>query len=133
MKDNRSIPISDLRLKRKELVAISEQAKAKYEDAQEKIKHIDFVLGQFSDVETESAPATLFSEQGEKRLTVNEAIIKVLKDSLQPLETVHIFQRVLELGTKTTRGSFNVSLNRLLNSPNSPIKRTGAGVYGYAR
>jgi len=114
-------------------MVISEQAKAKYEDAQEKIKHIDFVLGQFTNDEKESEPVSLFNQEGIKRLTVNEAIIKVLQGSLQPLQTVHIFQRVLELGTKTTRGSFNVSLNRLLNSPNSPIKRTDAGVYAYVR
>lgn len=121
--------ITELKGVIKELQIISEQAKAKYEEAENKINHIKAVL---NILEYKSTKTPTKGPNHRKTMSVKEAIIKALKDAEKKMTIREIYRDVLiKKGVKCTKGTFNVNINRLVNDNNSNIKRVKTGIYKY--
>lgn len=127
-KSNKSISLSDLKIKRKELEQIANEAQSRFEDAQKKIAHIDYVLGNFA----RESISHLFNETKKERLTAEEAVIKVLHDSQRPMNLKEVHEAVLQLGVSKSINTIGQQLSISVKKGDK-VFRPRMGFYQYQK
>lgn len=117
VKDN---VISELQIKRQELVALAQTAN-------EDISHIDYAIKALS---KNRANGHLTDRSTKKNgLTAKQVIVEILKESDTPLARKEILESINSKGFKFSEGTFDVSLSKLLNSKKPSIQKVERGVY----
>lgn len=123
-KNNSTIIVADLKVKRHELEQIVSEAKARFDEAQRKIEGIDFVLGLSGQ---RSSPV---QEKGEN-LTTKQAIVKLLRDAKRSLTRDEVFEGIGQFGLRSSKNTVMQSLSVLSLNRSTGVVRPKQGKYRY--
>lgn len=115
--DEKTIRVSELKGKRKELEEVAK-------DAQEKIRKIDYVLEAFAG----EAMPTMFVEESKNPTThAKTAILEIIKDSSSPIKKWDIYNILIKKGYQFAKSTFEVKLTELSNE--GKVTRPQYGMY----